>query len=437
MVKHAPRVRRHLPAEPMKRIARLIGLFSILMLFFVVALVASQRLLHRQTERLRAEAIERKHTQLTAAVDLAGLGLPPWPAEVTDRLARALDATIEFAAHPEPAAGTADPAPSAWRFSHQFGDASTVPLVHVSFSPPPAARLLETYQRVAAILLNLTLGVIVVFAAVLLWSIRARETVEETGPGDHDNARAGLRSLQHLASVSARQSDELERERAERLRVEEDLHIKQLLLNRALEQKIRLGQDLHDGIIQSLYATGLTLEAMRPLVPTDPAAADARIAGVTQSLNTTIREVRAYIAGLSPDTLRRQTFAESVGVLTRDLGAGRPVEFVVAIDEAGAARLPEDAATDLLQVVREAVSNSLRHGSATRVSIRLEQAADTLRLTLGDNGAGFSPDRRARSGHGLNNIASRVARHGGTHILESTPGRGTMLTCALPIPRPS
>jgi len=419
----------------MKRIARLIGLFSILVLFFVVALVASQRLLHRQTERLRAEAIERKHAQFLAAVDLSGLGLPPWPDDAIARLGRTLDATIALAPEAARPAESLAPASEAWQFTHRFGESAGAPVVQVSFDPPPAARLLATYQRVATIMLNLALGVIVIFAAVLLWSIRARETVDEAGSAERDSDRDGFRSLRHLASVSARQSDELERERAERLRVEEDLNIKQLLLNRALEQKIRLGQDLHDGIIQSLYATGLNLEATRPLVGSDPAAADARITGATQALNTTIREVRAYIAGLSPDTLRRQTFAESVGVLTRDLSAGRAAEFVVSIDEPTAARLAEDASTDLLQVVREGVSNSLRHGGATRLDIRLEPAGEGARLTLADNGAGFTPDRKTRSGHGLDNMTARARRHGGTITLESNPGRGTTVTCHLPGPR--
>ncbi|MBE2215298.1 MAG: hypothetical protein IAE82_15605 [Opitutaceae bacterium] len=414
----------------MKRIARLTGLFSILVLLFVIALVASQRQLHRQTERLRVETIERKQAQLVAAVALAGIGDPPWPEEVTAGLGRTLDVVIEIG--PGPSSGDARAGRPAWQFIHQFGDTSNVPPVTVSFAPPAAARLLESYQRVATILLNLALGLIVVFAAFLLWSIRARELVDEPGTPSSDHARAGFQSLRHLASVSARQSDELERERTERLRAEEDLHIKQLLLNRALEQKIRLGQDLHDGIIQSLYATGLTLEATRPLIASDPAAADARIAGTTQALNTTIREVRAYIAGLSPDTLRRQTFAEAVAVLTRDLAAGRVVDFVVSIDSPTSARLSEDLSTDLLQVVREAVSNSLRHGAASRVTIRLETRDDGPTLSIADNGAGIVRHPHARGGHGLANIEARIRRHGGTLGVDSGPGRGTTITCTFP-----
>lgn len=416
----------------MKRIARLTGLFSILLILFALTLLMSQRMLQRQTERLRVEALARMQSQLVAAVELAALGPPPWSDEVTAQLGQALGAEIRTTSHPAGADGDAR-ATAVWSFSHQFGAPDSGPPVHLVFAPPPAARLLQTYQRVATILLNLALGVIVVFAALLLWSIRMQEAVDETREADRANTRAGLQSLQHLASVSARQSDELERERAERLRAEENLNIKQLLLNRALEQKIRLGQDLHDGIIQSLYATGLTLEATRALVPADPRGADERIASVTRALNGTIREVRAYINGLSPDTLRRQTFASAVDVLTRDLAAGRPTEFIVSVDEPTASALAEDAVTDLLQVVREGVSNSLRHGAATRVTIKLQPGADTARLVVSDNGSGFSQPSVGRSGHGLDNIHARIRRHGGVATIESAAGHGTTITCSVPL----
>jgi len=420
----------------MKRIARLIGLFSILLLLFVVALAISQRSLHRQTERLRSEAIEQKRNQLTAALELAGLGAPPWSDSARHGLERTLDAWIRIVPAASPAPSARTEATGTWQFMHEFGSEagadSGAAQIEVEFTPPPAARMLGTYQRVATILLNLALAFIVVFSAFVLWSIRTHDTVDEEHALDRENERAGFQSLHQLASVSARQSVELEQERAERLRVEEDLNIKQLLLNRALEQRIRLGQDLHDGIIQSLYATGLTLEAARALLATEPAAAAEKIAGTTRTLNATIREVRAYINGLSPDTLRRQTFAEAVGVLTRDLAGGRAVEFVVSIDEPTASGLPAAAATDLLQIVRESVSNSLRHGSASRVSITLAAHDGATRLEIQDNGSGLAATNRPRTGHGLNNIEIRIQRHGGDVSFDRAPGSGTLVRCVLP-----
>lgn len=419
----------------MKRIARLIGLFSILLVFFVAALVASERVLHRQTARLRDEAIAQRQAQLQAAIDLAQLGAPPWTEATTHALERTLDARIRFFTTDADAA----PTHSSWSFAMPCASSAGDPgTIAVSFAPPPAARLLDTVQAVAGILLKLALGVIIVFAAFLFWSIRTKESVEEHATHDRASERAGLQSLRQLAFVSARQGDELERERAERLRIEEDLHIKQLLLTRALEQKIRLGQDLHDGIIQSLYATGLTLEATRPLIASDPAAAGARVAAATQALNSTIRDVRAYINGLSPDVLKSQTFGDAVHVLTRELAGGRDVAFELAVDAPTASGLPEAVRTDLLQVIREAASNSLRHGGASRISIALATTDGRIRLCIGDNGKGFVPGTAATSGHGLENIRARIASHRGTVSIESTPAHGTTVTCTVPAqPLPS
>lgn len=411
----------------MKRVARLIGLFSILLLFFVGALIVSQRLLHRQTERLRLEAIAQKQRQFAGALELAGLGPAPWPEDVTRALERVLDARIHLDGE-----SSAAPAKEAWQFTHVFPGPGTDARATVTFAAPPAARLLESYQAIAASLLYLALGVIVVFAAFLLWSVRARETSEEPAGIERDQARAGLDNLSQLASMSVRQGAELERERAERLRVEENLNIKQLLLTRSLEQKIRLGQDLHDGIIQSLYATGLTLEAARGLISTDPAAADERLAGVTRALNATIRDVRAYIGGLSPETLRHQNFAEAVDVLTRELGAGRATRFTVSIDPALVSGLPDELEADLLQIVREAVSNSLRHGSATEVSITLEAHEGGLRLVIADDGLGMAGRPAGPAGHGLENIRARAGRHRGIVSIASIPDGGTTITCTIP-----
>ncbi len=414
----------------MKRVARLIGLFSILLLFFVAALVVSQRLLHRQTERLRHEAVAQKERQFTAVLELAGLGPPPWSGDAIIAIERVLDARIHTGDEADAAAHA-----SRWQFTREFAGADGSSRATVVFNAPPAARLLESTQAIAASLLYLALGVIVVFVAFLLWSVRTRDSADETNGLERAQARAGLDNLSQLASMSVRQGAELERERAERLRAEEDLNIKQLLLTRSLEQRIRLGQDLHDGIIQSLYATGLTLEAARALIATDPATADERLSGVTRALNTTIRDVRAYISGLSPDALRHQTFAQAVDVLTRELGSGRVTRFNVSIDPALVSGLGDELEADLLQIVREAVSNSLRHGAASEVSISLEAHEAGLRLIIRDDGRGFGRIGPASSGHGLENMRSRARRHGGSVSTHSVPDRGSTITCDIPMPR--
>ena len=131
-----------------------------------------------------------------------------------------------------------------------------------------------------------------------------------------------------------------------RRRAEEDAQLKQQLLTQSLDEKIRLGRDLHDGIIQSLYAVGLTLETVRALVKSNPAEADRQLEHTRAGLNETIRDVRAYITGLAPENLRRGGVANALSALLAELKAGRSAQFDITID-GDAASLLQSGATAL------------------------------------------------------------------------------------------
>lgn len=246
-------------------------------------------------------------------------------------------------------------------------------------------------------------------------------------------ARTEIDALTKLAESSAAQGAELSRERDVRRRAEEDARLKQTLLARSLEEKIRLGHDLHDGIIQSLYAVGLTVESIRPLLASDPAEADRRLEQSRAALNVTIRDVRTYIAGLSPDRLRRGGFAHALDSVLAEVGAGRSVRFDVKVDESVTARLTPEQTVDALQISREAVSNALRHGGASVVTVRVHEGDAEVCLLVQDNGAGFDADSTRSGGHGLANIRARSDRLGATVRLTSQPGDGTRLVVTLPL----
>jgi signal transduction histidine kinase len=205
------------------------------------------------------------------------------------------------------------------------------------------------------------------------------------------------------------------------------------MLNQALEEKIRIGRDLHDGLIQSLYATGLTLETAQGLVDRDPSDAGRRIQTGIDQINAGIRDVRNHIIGLAPDNVRRQGFADAVRRLTEELRAGRTLELDVRVDDTAASRLDDRQLAESLLIVREAVSNALRHGAATRITIRVHSGDGVIGILVQDDGQGFTPARSEGTGHGLGNMQARAALAGGTLQLESTPGRGTRLVLTLPI----
>jgi len=250
-------------------------------------------------------------------------------------------------------------------------------------------------------------------------------------------ARLEMENLARLAIATNQQTEALARERNVRQQAEADSQVTQELLARARDEKVRLGRDLHDGIIQSLYAAGLTLESARPLIATDPEVADLRISQSVQALNSAIRDLRVFIAGLSPDSLRATEFSRALDAALAGLKSGRDIRIDVQVDEDAAALLAENQSTEVLQVAREAVSNALRHGNASAVTLRMHKGDHAYCLLIQDNGSGFKPAAAPPEGHGLRNMRARAERMGGTLAVSSRPGDGTRILLTVPASAPS
>jgi len=317
---------------------------------------------------------------------------------------------------------------SAWRSPH--AEPALVTSTAPSGNASAAARATVLSQRLALAfaLAGLTLSI----ALVITLARRPAHAAETKIP--FASSRTEIDALAKLAASSTAQGAELSRERDVRRRAEEDAQLKQLLLAQSLEEKIRLGHDLHDGIIQSLYAVGLTLESVRALLQSDVAEADHRLEQSRAALNNTIRDVRTYITGLAPDSLRSGSFAQALEALLEELRAGRTVRFDLKIDDAATTLLSPEQAVDALQISREAVSNALRHGGASLITVRVLQAEREVCLLVQDNGAGFDPSIRSQGGHGLTNMRARAERLGATVRLTSQPGDGTRVVVTLPLP---
>lgn len=415
----------------MNRVARLIGIVLCLLAVFLAAVLASGLRLRRQTATLRQAAIETRKHQLERALAVTRPASLPWSGEYLKDLGAIVDANVSLSRPNAPRPARAD----IWSFEYPIaGDDGRIDAVLlVNFLPPPAARLGDLYRSTALALLVLALGLLTVLVVVAIVSLGG--TDPKTDPASlpaGGGTAPDFSSLTHLAKRSAAQQLELEKERNERLRADEDIHYQQVLLNRALEEKIKLGQELHDGIIQSLYATGLTLEAAKKNLPASATEASAHLDAGLKALNATIREVRSYILGLAPENLQQQNFAKSVQSLVQTLGGGRKATFDVRIDETASAKLSDERSTNLLQIVREAISNSFRHGDATQITVRLHENAQEIGLLIQDNGRGFDAARAAR-GHGLDNIQARAERIHAALRMTSAPGDGTRVVVTLPL----
>jgi signal transduction histidine kinase len=420
----------------MNRIARLIGLAAVLLVIFLAAVFASWIRLRHQTEQLQRVAIETRKLQLERMLAIASPQPLPWTESYLKDLATVLDAQINVST-PGNDANTTDNVPDsaqAWHFNHALRNDAGQPvaLLQVNISPPASVRLGAFYRHTAMILLVLALGLVAVLVIVLLFSFG--RSIEDD-PCSSEKSTAIVKefdSLTHLAQATVRQGVDLERERSERLRADEDLDFQQVLLNRSLEEKIQLGRELHDGIIQSLYATGLTFEAAKNQLARDPAEAARQLDVGLKSLNTTIRDVRSYINGLAPENIRQQDFSHAVHLLTQSLDGGRNTTFEVRIDDSAAIKLSEPQSTDLLQIIRETVSNSLRHGAASKITIRLHESAGEIGLLVQDNGKGFDPTKLAARGNGLDNIKARADRIKAELRITSAAGEGTRIVLTLP-----
>jgi len=242
-------------------------------------------------------------------------------------------------------------------------------------------------------------------------------------------ARTELTRVARLIVTSFEHREQLRREIAERRHAE-------AALKKTLEERARLGRDLHDGLIQSIYAAGMGIAAARKRVGEDPAAAERHLAQVADVLNDTIREVRDFITGLESDPPDDQTFTHTVERLFTTMNADGAARSELSLDESVAARFPTSLRTELLLLLREAISNALRHGRARLVRIRLHaspESGDAARLEIADDGSGFDP-ASARRGRGLDNLFARAAGHGARATLESAPGRGTTLAFVFPLP---
>lgn len=205
-------------------------------------------------------------------------------------------------------------------------------------------------------------------------------------------------------------------------------------LRREVEERARLGRDLHDGVIQSIYAAGMGLAAARTLIPSSPSEASQGVDQVRTALNEIIRDVRNFITGLEPEALQRRTFTAAVAGLFEFFQTSGPAVGELDIDESIADRLHLATRTTALQVIRECTSNAIRHGKANHVSVslRLSENGRAARLVISDDGCGFDPVTVKR-GRGLDNITERARTLGATADITSEIGKGTRTTLLFPL----
>ena len=291
------------------------------------------------------------------------------------------------------------------RFERGFGKLLEV---YLGVRAPGGERLLfETYQRYSAIsasqrrlwsrFLPVLLGALVLLALLqvpLAWTLAARVRRAE-----HDRLRSLERSL--------------DAQQAERRRV---------------------ASDLHDGVVQTLAGVSFSLAALEGQVNGDGASQTREtLHASAEQLREGVRQLRTLLVDIYPPSLAQQGLGASLSDL---LSAARRDGLETDLEIPDELRLEPEHEQLLYRVAQEALRNALRHAGATQVGIVISEAADSVRLSVRDNGHGFEPHealRSSRRGHfGLRALTDLVGDQGGQLVVESAPGAGTIVSVEVP-----
>jgi PAS domain S-box-containing protein len=198
------------------------------------------------------------------------------------------------------------------------------------------------------------------------------------------------------------------------------------------QERQRIGMDLHDGIMQEIYATALTLELAMQDIPEGETEARKSVERAINQLHETTRNIRSYIFDLRP----RQFTGDLPGAiedLAREFQQNSQINTAVGLG----GNLPEldmETAVAFYQVVHESLSNIHKHAKATFVQILLRRTTRSFRLEVIDNGRGFDTTAEIGQRHrGLRNMATRCRNAGADFQIISTPGKGAQIRIELPL----
>ncbi len=200
-----------------------------------------------------------------------------------------------------------------------------------------------------------------------------------------------------------------------------------------VEERERIGRDLHDGIIQRIYGVTLSLDDVPELVePTNTEAAE-RVDRAIDALHDTIRQLRTFIFGLGPALHDEASLTDALEALAAEVRGNIPVTTQLPTGDELA--ISPEVIGELVSVAREALSNVMRHAVAHSATMRLTVGPDVLTLEVADDGRGFDVTRRRPPTHrGLINMRARAERLGALLRIESDYASGTRIIVTVPRP---
>ena len=218
--------------------------------------------------------------------------------------------------------------------------------------------------------------------------------------------------------------------RLQRLADEKEQLVSQARDAGMLAERQRLARELHDAVSQQLFALTMTAAAARRQLHSNPAQVEVSLQRLEDAAQQAQKEMRALLLQLRPVELTEEPLASAIESLVSEIEARGLLACRAELDPD--LELSPSTAANLLRIFQEAVTNTLRHGQAKNLEVRLFQEADTIRLVIVDDGVGFDLEeaRKRKVSLGITAMQERAQECGGQVKIVSVPGRGHKNQCA-------
>ena len=199
-------------------------------------------------------------------------------------------------------------------------------------------------------------------------------------------------------------------------------------LSKLLEDRTRIGRDLHDCVLQSLYAIGLNIETARRTRSDQTMEREEADDRMIHQINQLIHEVRGMIRELESGSVQEFDLSSELSTLCTTYEQAGRLRVKLDIQRSAIDVLTHEEEREILNIVREALSNCARHADATLAVISIRMREARIRVSIHDNGVGFSATVGRPRGYGLANMEARAKRLGGGLRVQSKTGEGTQVT---------
>ena len=258
-----------------------------------------------------------------------------------------------------------------------------------------------------------------------------------TGESSHlETLKTQESEFGHLSELILRyfeQQNELRNEIEFRKETEDALRLSENQLRESINDRSRLAQDLHDGIIQSIYAIGLRLENSLQMVGKHPEEAVTAMKKATQGLNIVIADVRNFITGLEPESLKDRDLKRALENLISSFKKSRPCDCVLEIDDSSLKLLDRKQTVHLFHIAHELRSNSVRHAKPNTVTCRIYTKGARVIMEVVNDGGSFPKEAHAGEGKGLKNVKTRVAEMNAFYGVGSEREGMTRMSIEVPV----